>query len=177
MWDVVLLFLVSFQFFSYVLCTQVSDRGPLGLFLEGRHLNCHVWVVLSPEGARQIYSYLYFMCHANRLWGCLLLLTPGHVLRSDFRVILRRKQSFLNLSCFRTFGFRTPSLFLFYFAITIFLLLQNTLSLCSGHFGWYGSCCSNPLSLQTPLEVYRVGFWAMCGHYLRWCSWQVIQPI
>ena len=30
----VLLFLVSFQIFSHVLCTQVSDSGPLGLLFH-----------------------------------------------------------------------------------------------------------------------------------------------
>ena len=34
MWDEVLLFLVPFQNFSHILCTQMSDSGPLGLLLS-----------------------------------------------------------------------------------------------------------------------------------------------
>ena len=44
--------------------------------------------------------------HANR--GRLLLRTPGPVPLWDLHVFLCRDQSLLNLSCLRTFEFRTP---------------------------------------------------------------------
>ena len=44
--------------------------------------------------------------HANR--GRLLLQTPGPVPLWDLHVFLCRDQSLLNLSCLRTFEFRTP---------------------------------------------------------------------
>ena len=51
-------------------------------------------------------DHLQRVWHANR--GRLLLRTPGPVPLWDLHVFLCRDQSLLNLSCLRTFEFRTP---------------------------------------------------------------------
>ena len=62
--------------------------------------------------------------HANR--GRLLLRTPGPVPLWDLHVFSCRDQSLLNLSCLRTFEFRTPLGTSLLHTIHIFC-----------YFGWY----------------------------------------
>ena len=66
----------------------------------------HIYVYLSSFHQILVdIEYLQLVWHADR--GRLLLRTPGPVQHWDLQVLSCWEQSLLNLSCFRTFEFRT----------------------------------------------------------------------
>ena len=105
--------------------------------------------------------------HANR--GRLLLRTPGPVPLWDLHVFLCRDQSLLNLSCLRTFEFRTPlgtSLLLEirgYLKLIRYLFLENYIrsrqffdsSLTAINFFCLKSKTSHPISATVYIKHYE----------------------